>query len=157
MNKLKKEGKLELVESSEEMKISYLQKSENCLKSAKILLKNKLYENSISEAYYSMYNSILALLFKTGIKSENHSASIILLKRIFNKDDLFKIISFDKKERIDKQYYVEDQQIFKLTESSCKEIISNEEDFLIEIKFVISDLNNENIKGIRTSFQNLFK
>lgn len=45
LSKLKKEGKLGLVEPSEEIKLSYLQKAENCLKSAKILFQNKLYVN----------------------------------------------------------------------------------------------------------------
>ncbi len=59
LNKLKKKNIIELVEPSEEMKRSYLIKSENCLKSAKILFKNDLYENSTSEAYYCMYNTHL--------------------------------------------------------------------------------------------------
>ena len=84
LNKLKSEGKLKLCEPSEEMTLSYLQKAENCLKSAKILFQNQLYENATSETYYCMYNSLLALLFKVGIKSENHSASIIILKNLFN-------------------------------------------------------------------------
>ena len=94
LSRIREERKLEIVEPSEEMKASYLQKAENCLKSAKILFKNQLYENSISEACYCMYNSPLSLLFKTGIKSENHSASIIILKRLFNEDALCEIISF---------------------------------------------------------------
>ena len=109
LNKLKKESKLELVEPSEEMVLSYLQKAENCIKSSKILFQNRLYENATSEAYYCMYNSLLALLFKTGIKSENHSASIIMLKELFRENALYKIISLAKEERIDKQYYVESQ------------------------------------------------
>ena len=104
LTKLAKEGKLSLVDSSEEIKLSYLQKAENCLKSARILFQNQLYENSTSEAYYCMYNSLLALLFKIGIKSENHSASILILNKLFNEDKLYKIISFAKEERIDKQY-----------------------------------------------------
>jgi len=48
LNKVKKEGKIELVEPSEEICKSYLRKADNCLKSAKILLQNMLYENSIS-------------------------------------------------------------------------------------------------------------
>jgi uncharacterized protein (UPF0332 family) len=113
LKKLRKTGKLELVESSEEMKLSYLTKSENCLKSSKILFQNKLYENSTSEAYYSIYNSLLALLFKIGIKSENHSASIILFEKLFNNKELAKIALWAKEERIDKQYYVETQQLLK--------------------------------------------
>src|SRR3989338_2335729 len=78
LKKLKEKGIIKLVEPSEEMKSSYLIKAENCLKSAKILFQSQLYENSTSEAYYCMYNSLLSLLFKIGIKSENHSVSIIL-------------------------------------------------------------------------------
>lgn len=89
------------------MKMSYLTKAENCLKSSKILFLNELYENSTSEAYYCIYNSLLALLFKIGIKSENHSASIILFEKLFNNKDLAGIALWAKEERIDKQYYVE--------------------------------------------------
>ena len=76
LSQLKREDKLKLVEPSDEIKEAYFQKSANCLKSARVLLKNDLYENSISMSYYAMYNSLLALLYKTGIKCENHSAAI---------------------------------------------------------------------------------
>ena len=106
LDKLKGEGKLELVEPSEEICASYMEKANSCLKSAKLLLENDLFENSISMSYYTMYNSLTALLFRTGIKCENNSASILLLKKLFGMGDLFEIISFAKEERIDKQYYV---------------------------------------------------
>jgi len=54
LNELKKEGKLGLVEPSENICGSYFEKSENCLKSAKLLLQNNLYENSIGMSYYSI-------------------------------------------------------------------------------------------------------
>src|SRR3989344_5978681 len=156
LNKLRKEGKIKLVEPSEEIKSSYLEKAENCLKSAKILFQNQLYENSISEAYYCMYNSLLALLFKIGIKSENHSASIIIFKELFNEESLFKIISLAKEERIDKQYYVESQQTIKISKESCNSIILKAEDFLVKIKVLINQLNNDKITQIRNSFEILF-
>jgi len=157
LNKIRKEGKLKLVEPSEEMKSSYLEKADNYIKASKILFQNKLLENSVSEAYYCMYNSLLALLFKIGIKSENHSASIILLKRLFGRDDLFDIISFAKKERIDKQYYIKFQQKFELTDATSKDMILKAEDFLVKIKLFIDNLNNEDMKSIRESFQSIFK
>lgn len=155
LNKLKKESKLELVEPSEEMVLSYLQKAENCIKSSKILFQNQLYENATTEAYYCMYNSLLALLFKTGIKSENHSASIIMLKELFRENVLYKIISFAKEERIDKQYYVESQQIVKVTKDSCNEMVLKAEDFLVKIKLLISQISNDKINTIRNSFEGL--
>ncbi len=56
LKKLKEEKKLELVESSEDICYSYSEKSANCFKSAKLLLQNNLYENSIGMSYYAMYN-----------------------------------------------------------------------------------------------------
>jgi len=155
LKKLKEKGIIKLVEPSEEMKSSYLIKAENCLKSAKILFQSQLYENSTSEAYYCMYNSLLSLLFKIGIKSENHSASIILFERFFGDKNLVKIISWAKGERIDKQYYVETQQIIKVTKESCNEIMLKAEDFLVSIKLLISEINNEKINSAISSFNML--
>jgi len=137
------------------MKSSYLIKSENCLKSSRILFQNELYENSTSEAYYCIYNSLLALLFKIGIKSENHSASIILFDKLLNNKELVKIVLWAKEERIDKQYYVETQQIIKATKESCNEMIIKAEDFLLKMKVIINELNLEEINRIRESFEEL--
>ena len=155
LKKLKGKGIIELVESSEEMKSSYLTKAKNCFKSARILFQSQLYENSTSEAYYCMYNSLLSLLFKIGIKSENHSASIILFNRLFGSKDLVKIISWAKEERIDKQYYVETQQIVKVTQESCNEMILKAEDFLVKMKLLIIELSNEKINSARDNFVKL--
>jgi len=157
LKKLKKKRIIELVEPSEEIKLSYLIKAENCLKSAKILSQSQIYENSTSEAYYCMYNSLLALLFKIGVKSENHSASIILFDRLFNNPDLTKIVLWAKGGRIDKQYYVETQQIVKVTKESCNEMILKAEDFLIKMKLLISEVSNEKIKLIRENFNKLLE
>jgi len=155
LKKLRKTRKLELVEPSEEMKSSYLIKAENCLKSSKILFQNGLYENSTSEAYYCIYNSLLALLYKIGIKSENHSASIILFDKLFDNKELAKIALWAKEERIDKQYYVETQQIIKATKESCNEMIIKAGDFLLNLRVLISEVNNDKIRLIRNSFEEL--
>jgi uncharacterized protein (UPF0332 family) len=83
LKKLHKDAILQLVAPSEEMKIAYLKKSESHLTSARLLLDNDLFEQSVSMAYYSMYYSVLALFFATGIKCENHTAAIILLRQGF--------------------------------------------------------------------------
>lgn len=156
LKKIRKEGKIELVEPSEEMKSSYLKKSEDCLKSAKILLQNQLYENSTSEAYYSMYNALLALFFKVGIKSENHSASLILFMDLFREERLHRLISFAKGERIDKQYYVESRQMSKVSRESCNDMALKTEEFLVNMKLLISQISNEKVNSIRGLFRELF-
>ena len=102
LNKIKDEGKLKIVEPSQEIAEDYLRKSESHLESAKILLNSGKLEESVSMAYYGMYHSLISLLFKCGIKSENHSTSIFILKELFHQDNLAKEISFGKKERIDR-------------------------------------------------------
>ncbi len=156
LRKIKNEGRIELVEPSDEMKSSYLKKSEDCLKSAKILLQNQLYDNSTSEAYYGMYNALLALFFKVGIKSENHSASLIIFKRLFHEETLRKMVSHAKEERIDKQYYVEAQQTSKASKESCSEIVLKTEDFSVKMKLLISQMSNEKTNAVRSLFQELF-
>lgn len=146
LNELNKKGKLGLVEPSEEMKESYIIKSDSNLASSKILFNNDKLEESISLAYYSMYHLSTALLFKTGIKSENHSASIILLKEVFNQDN--KEIFEAKTERIDKQYYVD----FVITKEDVADAIRKAEAFNSKMIDFISKVNNEDIKEYRKKF-----
>lgn len=146
LNKLIKQGKLGLVEQSDEIKASYLKKSESNLSSSKMLFENNKLEESIYLTYYSMYNSLLALLFAVGIKSENHSASIFLLKDIFEIDnsDILKA----KKDRIQAQYYVD----FKIKKQEAKELISISENFNDKLLDFTSKLTNEKTDFYRNKF-----
>lgn len=105
LKKLHSENKLDLVEQSNNISLDYIKKSSNSLKAAKILKEQNLLEESVSMAYYSMYHILTSLLFKIGIKCENHTGSIILLKELLNLDN--SEISFAKSERVDKQYYID--------------------------------------------------
>ena len=141
--KLFNKKKLGFVDPSDEIKDSYIEKSESNLISSKILLKNNRLEESVSLAYYSMYHMLTALLFKAGIKCENHSASIILLKEIFaisNAD-----ISFAKKERIDKQYYTD----FVVSKQDVIELIEIAEVFNEKLLNVISKFGSDEIRACR--------
>ncbi|MBI5797279.1 HEPN domain-containing protein [Candidatus Woesearchaeota archaeon] len=154
LNKLKNEEKLELAEPSEDICNSYLEKSVNCLKSAQLLLQNNLYENSIGMSYYAMYNQLLALLFRIGIKCENHSASILLLKLLFGKNDLYMLISDAKKERIDKQYYVTEEKD-EITKEITDELLNKAEDFVLKMKVVVKNLSNDAIDELREKFKTI--
>ena len=154
LNKLKQEEKLSLTEQSEEISLSYTLKSDNSLKSAKILLENKLYDDSTSSSYYAMYNTLTALLFKVGIKCENHAGSILLLKVLFDQIELFNIISKAKEERIDKQYYVTSEDI-NFTEESARKILINAEDFIIKMRLLLKNIKNQEIINLRKEFQNI--
>lgn len=149
--KLKEEEKLELVEPSEEIKESYIRKSESSLASSKILLENDKLEEAIALTYYSMYHILTALFYKIGIKCENHAASIILLKEIFDMDN--SAISSAKKERIDKQYYTD----FNITKQDVTDAIKNAEISNSQLFDFISKITNHDINIYRKKFEELVK
>lgn len=151
LNKLKEESKLALVEPSEEISSSYSAKSENCLRSAKILFEEKIYENSVTEAYYAMYNSALSLFFKCGIKCENHTAAIILLERLFQLKRLGQALLKAKKDRIDSQYYVISAENQPLTKEAASGMISDAENFKLGLRVYIGQLNAEEKKQSENS------
>jgi uncharacterized protein (UPF0332 family) len=140
LTKICNEKKLQFIVPSEEIKDSYIKKSESNLISAKILLENNKLEESVSLIYYSMYHMLSALLFKTGIKCGNHSASIIILKELFDIDN--SDISFAKKERVDKQYYTD----FRIAKKEVIESVKKAENFNKELFDFISKLTNKKIE-----------
>jgi len=149
LRSLMKRGMLKLIDSSEEVGLSYLEKSESNLISSRILFENGRFEESVSLSYYSMYNILLALLFRVGIKCGNHSGSIILLKEIFDVDnsDLF----FAKKERIDKQYYVD----FNVVEKDVGELLEIAVEFKERLFDFVSRLTNERVGFYRERFSSM--
>jgi len=149
LKKLINEGKLRIVNPSEEIKESYIEKSGSSLTSAKILLENNLLEEAIALTYYSMYNSVIALMFKCGIKCENHTASITLLKEIFGIDNsgLF----YAKKERIDKQYYTD----FHIKTQEVEDAIKEAEIFASKLIDFISRINNLDVLKYREKLSDI--
>lgn len=135
-----KEEKIKIIEPNNTIADSYLEKSQKSLVSAKTLLNIKNYDDAVALTYYSMYYSVLALLFKCGIKSENHSGTIILLKKIFEINN--EEISYAKKERIDKQYYID----FKATDIDVQAGIEAAEEFNSILKNKIDTMQQKEIQ-----------
>lgn len=148
---LLKKGIIRLIEPSLNMKKSYFEMSKKFFKSADLLLKNDFYESSTSDFYYSLYNSLLGILFFCGIKSENHNSSINLLKDLFEKKELFEIILEVKKERIDKQYY---HQTLATKENLIR-IKSLCQKFNLEINSLFEELNEEKVKNLQIKLRKL--
>lgn len=152
-----KEGKLKLVDPSIEISQSYILKSQSSLISSKLLCKNNLFEDSVSMSYFSMYSLLTSLLFRIGVKSENHNFSIFLLKHVFFREDLFGIIFNAKKERIDKQYYVHNEISEKVTFDVAEKLIFDAEEFNLLARDLISNLSNNTILELRNKFKEMIK
>lgn len=137
--KLYKEKKLQAIEPSEEVTKSYLQRSDESLSSAKALLKIGNFRDAVALAYYSMYHCLQAALYRIGIKCENHSASIIMLKEVFKIDNIE--ISKSKSDRVDKQYYID----FKINQIEVNNSIKIAEEFVADLNNFIAKLNEDKI------------
>ena len=90
------------------------------------------------------------MLFRIGIKCENHSASIILLKEVFGIDNLD--ISQAKSERIDKQYYVD----FEVNKQEALSSIRAAEEFISNMNDFAANLNEEKVKKYHQDAVSLF-
>ncbi|NPV50409.1 MAG: HEPN domain-containing protein [Candidatus Methanofastidiosum sp.] len=148
--KLFDEKKIQILEPSENLKNAYLKRSEESLSSSKILAEAGNLNDSIALTYYSMYHSVLALFYRIGLKSENHIASIMLLKSIFGIDT--SSLERAKRERIDNQYYVD----FHITKEVTFEMIKVAESFNLEIIDFIDKLKEKEIIEYRNKLVLMF-
>lgn len=149
LRRLHREQKLEIIHPTDEVKISYLKKSGSYLASAKLLLDHGRYEEAVPLAYYSMYYSVMALLFRTGIKCENHAAAIILLRELFGIDESAQKKA--KRERIDTQYYVDSM----VTGLDVEDLIRAAETFNSRLLDVIDRLGNKEIFHYRSTLKTM--
>lgn len=150
IKKLIQQEKIKIIAPNKEVSNSYYIKSNNSLKAAKILNMQELYEESISMSYYSMFHIVLSLFFKVGIKCENHSATIIILKELFNIDN--SKISYAKEERVDKQYYID----FQITKEDSYELVEMAEEFNSQIFNFIENLNQNQIEKYNEDFKHTY-
>lgn len=141
--RLQKEKKIQIVEPNQEVKNAYLQRSEESLRSARVLFDINNLKDSVALTYYSMYYGLLALLFRVGIKCENHTGAILLLKQVFDIDN--EQIAVAKKERVDKQYYVD----FTVSQNEVAKMITIAEKFNSDLFNFIDKLNQQNVDEYR--------
>ena len=150
IKRLIKDGTIKLVEPSDEITESYIRKSDKTLISAKTLYKIENYDDATALVYYTVYYSVLALLAKCGIKSENHTGTLILLKEVFGLDngELLKA----KKERVDKQYYTS----FKTTKQEVLDGIKLAEDTNALVREKVDTLKGVEKRQYRDKFTDLY-
>ena len=147
------EKKLQLVESSDELCRAYSLKAADSLTIAKLVFRNKFYESCIINSYYGMYNISLSLLFKCGIKSENHTATIMLIEQLFKIDA--SVLRQAKQDRIDAQYYLPEKNGNDIDEDIAEQSIKDAENFIYTIKIVIEKISGREIQDARNIFNSI--
>lgn len=147
IKKILKQGKIKLITPNDNIANEFIKKSDNSIISSKALYDINQFDDSTTLTYYSMYNSALALLYGCGIKSQNHTATIFLLKDLFEIDN--DAILAAKKERIDKQYYIKS----KATKKEALAGINSAEEFNDLIKERIDKLKEKEKQIVNLKFK----
>lgn len=155
LSKLKAEKLLMSVEPSEEISKSFLIKSDKCIQVAKLAYEAGIYENAVLEAYYSIYNTVMSLFFRCGIKCENHSGAVILIKELFHLDELYKIFSEFKKDRIDNQYYIPIIDTEPINKEKCNERIKTAQKFNAKLRAYSENMKIQEINNIKKDFEEI--
>lgn len=145
--KKQKKG-IKLVEANNNLSKEYLDSAEETLKILKqIEGKSKMW--LATTKYYFKYFLIYSLLIKTGIKCEIHECTIEVTK-IFEENNILekgihKQLNYDKKLRIDNQYYLKNREV-KIDYEKLLNLFLN-------IKNKINKLTLIEIKKIRKSIE----
>ncbi len=150
IKKLCKEQTIKITEPSIEVCESYQKKSKKSLLSARALIDIENFDDATALTYYSMYYMALGLLYKTGIKSENHMGTILLLENLF--DINIEIIKQAKKDRVDKQYYTD----FEATKQDVEEGIEIAQEFNAKIKNIIDTSKQIELEKKKIHFENAY-
>jgi uncharacterized protein (UPF0332 family) len=102
-------GSWKLVEPSDDIAKSYMDRSASSLASAGILISAGKHDDAVPLIHFSMYHMLTALLRSTGIVCESHNLLIRFLKDLYGLDN--RMIILAKKSRIDCQYYLQSADI----------------------------------------------
>jgi hypothetical protein len=121
-----------------ELAEALFRRAEEALKSAKILLEHGKFEDSISRAFYAMFNAARALLYSKGLEVRTHKGAISLFGEHFVKKgilsseyaDIFRK-AFDLRQKSDYDPYTQ------FSQEIAEETISNAERFINKIKDIL--------------------
>ena len=73
---LAKENRMKKIKPNDQLSDEHINKAKHNLRAADYNIKGGFSDWSVSQSYYAMYHSLLAVLFKIGYESKNHECTI---------------------------------------------------------------------------------
>lgn len=145
---------LEMIKPSNNLANAYIKKSRDSMEMVEMSINAGKIEWAITTMYYCQYFILYALLQKIGIKSENHTCSILFAEK-FLRDQIGKEkieqLKELKDERIERQYYVAKSGI---EDVKIEDINDKTKKFFFHVLEIINNITEEEIEIIR---ENLIK
>ena len=112
------------------------------LKSAKILLKEKDYESSVSRAYYAMFYSAQAALLTKKLSFSSHKGVISAFGEHFIKTGIFpREMGRELNRAFEKRQIGDYEYTFVITKQEAEEILRNAKEFITKITQYLQEKN----------------
>jgi len=155
MNKIswckKQKSGIKIQEPNENLSQEYYENAEESLKVLKSIKGTKSNMWLATTKYYIEYFAAYSVLMKIGIKCEIHDCTIALVKFLEREGILdegtTERLEEDKELRIDNQYYLKNKPV-KIDFEALSE-------FLLSIKKILDDLDEEKIEDVRSKIEKL--
>lgn len=121
----------------------HIEKSEEALAEAKIMLDNNKPEGAVNRSYYSLFYLVQALNFTKGVAAKSHQGTIIQFNKNFIKTGVFEKKYNNTLQKSLDQRLVGDYEIGKrMTMEIANEIYSDAVDFSNIVKKHFQELDN---------------
>jgi uncharacterized protein (UPF0332 family) len=113
---------------------SLIKKANRYLKSAKLLLKDRDYESSVSRTYYAMFYSAQAMLLKKNLSFSSHKSLISAFEENFTKTGILPKDMGRELNRAFEKRQIEDYEYkFVILKEEAEKILENGKKFIEKI------------------------
>ncbi|MGQ4833824.1 MAG: HEPN domain-containing protein [Candidatus Asgardarchaeia archaeon] len=131
---------MEKVEDTKKLAESYMEKAEEKLRSAKLLLKEKFIDDAISRAYYAAFLSAKALLLLLGSDTRTHSGVLTMFSlKVIREGILPREIGKYLNELFDARQASDYSPIALYDEEDAREFINKAEKIYLSIKVLLEE------------------
>src|SRR3989338_889539 len=85
---LKSEKRMKKIKPSDKLSKEHIEKAKHNLKAADYNIQGNFDDWAVSQSYYAMYHSLLAILFKKGFESKNHDCTLTTISYLIENGDI---------------------------------------------------------------------
>ncbi len=147
---LKNKRRMKKIMANSKLSKEHIEKAKHNLKAADYNIKGNFTDWAVSQAYYAMYHSLLAILFKKGYESKNHECTINAIEYFIenneiklNKKDIAFIRTTEQMTSKDAKSLREEFQYGTKTEANetmLSELIKKSKEIVEKVEVVLDEI-----------------
>lgn len=146
---LKNENRMKKIAPNNKLSHEHLEKAKHNLRAADFNIGGGFADWAVSQLYYAMYHSLLAILFRKGFESKNHECTINAIEYLiekgeidFNKEDMAFIRTTEQMTKKDAKSLREEFQYgieTKVNKIILDELIKKSKDIVEKVEVILNE------------------